>query len=255
MMAVLLISCTRQEETGTLVRFNISLDAGQTKAYEAAEAATHLLVGVLDASGNPMNDFNKVVVREPNQPFSFCLPLVNGMSYQIMLLAQAPDTYVIESTYLGENGSALMLRHIPVAATQPMNRHDMAAFAGKLDVTAPAPEFNVLLTNTCSQINLASSSVITDIDAVTITVHGAPVEYDLLTGGTSGSQDVVFSGDCLSGQTFYELNYIGFGYLIAGQTGTYSADISLKRGSIDYVYYIPNIPLRPNYRTNLMGEF
>ena len=100
-----------------------------------------------------------------------------------------------------------------------------------------------------------SGRAITDVDAVSLTVHGAPVEYDLLTGAVSGTQDVVFSGSCLSGETFNDGNYIGFGYLLtAGQT-VLSADLLLNRDNVDYIYYLTNIPVRANYRTNLIGQF
>ena len=246
-MIGLLLSCTRMpvEESG--VRFTVTLETDVTKAVADASAATELLVGVLDGDEHEL--LCKKVTRTAGEAFVFTLPLVKEVDYTLVLFAQAPGRYVADFT------SVEQLRSIGLPSTIGWNAEEWDAFVGVEAVSGTAVNQSVLLSHAWAQVNVASTQTVTGVTAVSMTLTDMPTSYDAFTGIATGSQTVTAEGNCLGGTFMTGYNYIGYVYAPVGKDQVLTGvTLSLTRGGGTTPVSVGNMPLRANYRTNILGE-
>lgn len=259
-----ILSCSKLssvDEVTVPVHFTVSLEAA-TKAISDGTSANQLIVGVLDAEGNPLDDYRKVVTRSPGQAFSFELKLVGQMEYTVLLFAQSAERFISSTAYSGDSGTAAQLFSVPLPSAMTLNTELDDAFTGSSTFTASSTSIGIVLTHAWGQVNIASAGDIEDISAVTLTIPGLPSHYDVRTSETSSGsvmQTLTVTGNPLSGKIFNDgstdYHYIGYAYVPIGKTLFYtSPTLVLTRSGTPSEITLGSIPLQANYRTNILGD-
>ena len=246
-------ACSRQELPGNetvTVRFNVAPATEAMIGTKSADAASQLLVGVFDASGNALAGLEKVVVSADASGFSFDLSLVEALSYKVVLLAQAPGRYVNSASW-----TAASLRAVSLAGTGFSTEND-DLFTASLTVNpADGNSVNVTLSRPLAQVNVATSASLDGITKARFEFPGLPATLDALTGETSGTQNIVVEG-APDGGTSADTYKIGYAYVPARATATsITATVTLSNDSGPVrTKTIENLPLQRNRRTNVLGN-
>lgn len=263
---LLAVSCHREElDYGRVnVHFDVAVTdlsagaggAAATKAAGDGLSATQLLVGVLDAEGNPLEGYKQVVVRPVGENFSFDLKLLENMEYQVLFFAQSENYYIPVTEYMESSTSTAVLRTVPLRSSPAMNSDAADAFAGVKSITSYEPSQSITLTRIGAQVNVASFAAVAAGTPVTLSVSKVPMQYDVVTGEASGEQTVTLSGMSSGGPSFvsggaayYPLAY---GYVPVGKGGA-TVDVTVKVND-DIKAEVASVPLKPNYKTNIMGD-
>ena len=247
-------ACSRQELPGNetvTVRFNVAPATEAMIGTKSADAASQLLVGVFDASGNPLAGLEKVVSAGASG-FSFDLSLVEALSYKVVLLAQAPGRYVSTD----DSWTAASLKAVSLAGTGFSTEND-DLFTASLTVNpADGNSVNVTLSRPLARVNVATSASLDGITKARFEFPGLPATLDALTGETSGTQDIVVEGAPDGGTYADTYNFIGYAYVPARATATsITATVTLSNDSGPVrTKTIENLPLQRNRRTNVLGN-
>lgn len=257
-MLLLAASCAKDTPatSGAEVHFTISVkaDTDTKAAYGDASAVTQLLVGVLDSAGNPIEEFRRTVSRSSaSEDFSFSLELVEGLSYRLVLFAQSPDRFV------NNYSVTTQLQSIPLPNTIDINSETGDAFWACQDIEADAHSQSITLRRAWAQVNIGTSaSDASAVTAVALSIPGLPTHFNACTGEASGSQVVSMTASNvisdLIGYPSYSL--LAYAYIPVGQTPLMvDPTLTISRGSSSVTTNLTNIPLRANYRTNILGNF
>lgn len=241
--------------SGAEVHFTISVkaDTDTKAAYGDASAVTQLLVGVLDSAGNPIEEFRRTVSRSSaSEDFSFSLKLVEGLSYRLVLFAQSPGRYV------DNYSSTTQLQGIVLPGSIDMNSETADAFWTSLTVDAGSSSQSITLRRAWAQVNIGTSaSGAASVTELSLLIPGLPTRFNACTGEASGSQEVSVTGSHvisdLIGYPSYTL--LAYAYIPVGQTPLMvDPTLTISRGSSPVTTNLTNIPLRANYRTNILGN-
>ena len=253
-LLLMVAGCERRPlEMPVDVAFRVGFEGMEsTKTVSDGSAATQLLVGVMDEEENSLQA--TTVSRSAGNIFQFSLSLVEGMSYKVLFLAQSPGRYVS-----GGFTSANQLKAVPLTGTGTMNSEVDDAYAGVYEVSADgASTVSVTLSRICAQVNLGTTSS-DDASAVTLALTGVPNSYNVLLGTASGTQGWSASGvplaDAVLTEGGVDYKWLGYVFVPIG-TGevTSSLSLSITRGGTVDSSEIASVPLRANYRTNIIGE-
>ena len=246
-------ACSRQELPGNetvTVRFNVAPATEAMIGTKSADAASQLLVGVFDASGNALAGLEKVVSADASG-FSFDLSLVEALSYKVVLLAQSPNRYVNSASW-----TAASLKAVSLAGTG-FSTEDDDLFTASLTVNpADGNSVNVTLSRPLAQVNVATSASLDGITKARFEFPGLPATLDALTGETSGTQDIGVEGAPVGGTYADTYNFIGYAYVPAralASTITATVILSDDSGPVR-TKTIENLPLQRNRRTNVLGN-
>lgn len=248
-------ACSRQELPGNetvTVRFNVAPATEAMIGTKSAGAASQLLVGVFDASGNALAGLEKVVeVSAGASGFSFDLSLVEALSYKVVLLAQYPNRYVNSDSW-----TAASLKAVSLADTR-FSTEDDDLFTASLTVNpADGNSVNVTLSRPLARVNVATSASLDGITKARFEFPGLPATLDALTDETSGTQNIVVEGAPVGGTYADTYNFIGYAYVPARATATsITATVTLSNDSGPVrTKTIENLPLQRNRRTNVLGN-
>lgn len=237
-----------------VIRFQVNSDLALRSLSDEAAEAVQLIVGVFDEAGNPFESL-KTVVDGDGSAFFFELSLTPSETYNVVFFAQAPDAFVDSESFTAES-----LKAIPLGGHTLLNKESDDVFVAVRTIVPEDfsyPVYNVTLTRAWAQLNIAGTGTVSDIDAVSVSLSGLPETYNAFTGEASGSRDVVFTGGIAGGtievdeQTY---NHIAFIYIPVGNDPlSVNPVLTLSRGASDDVYAIESVPLKANYRTNILG--
>ena len=191
------------------------------------------------------------------------LELVNDQNYTVLFWAQVGET--------NEAYEVSDLTKVTVKSSLKANQVDYAAFSGvdfiEADDTFAAK--TVELVRPVSQINIATTpaSLVAFDDAIvlegsTVTVSGLSNTFDVAKQAASSEmessyefEEQVVPTDTLTvnndSYTYVAMNYVGFADKLGSQV-TVSYVINTTEGDIDNE--IKNVPVKPNYRTNIVGN-
>ena len=259
MTFALLAGCTkaetgRGEENTSTVHFSVgtlhTFVGEGVKSTGDGSSATQLLVGVFDAAGNAIEGYSKAVSRSAGEAFDFELALVNNITYKVVFFAQSPGRYVNTASWTAEG-----LKNISLSFGA-LNADADDAFAAVKEITVTGSgNVTVSLSRIFAQVNVASS---TDPDAVSVSLKltGIPTAYNAFAGSFAGSADVTWTADAPLGVSSpfagYDY-YIGYAYVPVCASGFTDATITIGDAG-DKVKTVSSVPLRANYRTNILGE-
>ena len=262
-VAVLLTaSCAKEDISSSIVgggevevTFTASLPQLGTRAeYGAGAKVNTLRYYVYDSEGNALdglNTNNTITAADGTKHFTVNLTLLKGMEYNITFWADHDAMYDF-------NGKVVTVDYSNVTA----NDEERDAFYGyiknfdpaeatdkdtNIDLTRPFAQLNAISTDdltahNSSNINLVSSSVTLDVYKT----------FNLTTGkGETTETKTLKSGSVLDN------GLISMNYFFASADDSYTTDVTLTvqySNGASYSKEFTYVPLKQNYRTNIIGK-
>ena len=225
-------------------------------------------------------DLDQTVTVNPDLTATVNVNLVKGVQYQFVFWAQKPDQYTA--------GIATDKKSLTIAPAGMMNSDDWDAFYWHeplAEVTGPFTK-DITLRRPFAQINVgapvtlnasdertagdffaASKSGIAIDPAALMTAYTLKVNntLDLLTGAISGEAEVDMAllprPDEFLTVSGTKYDYAAMAYVLAGPDEGATLDLELKLQTkqngttpINLTRSVPSVPIRRNYRTNILGN-
>ena len=239
-----------------------------TKADDGVNNVDKLVYEVYRTAGEKVTAFsdadNCLYHREAevkNGKAEIALELVNDQNFTVLFWAYDSSTNVYDVDDL---------TNVTVAPTAAANTYETAAFTGVDFVVNCVSEQggNVKLTRPVAQLNIATTPESLKMDDTDITVsesyvkvYGLSTSFNVAkqeagdaTGDVTYTQAAVLGGTVKVGSKDYPclaMNYLGF---IPSEGASVKVDYLLKTSEGDIDNTIENVPVKPNYRTNIVGN-
>ena len=259
------VSCAKEDISSSLaggeveVTFTANLPELGTRAYGEANHAGILFYNIYEANtDNKLDDLCGSVESETNT-FKFQVPMIKGMTYDIVLWAQNKDCGYY--TLVGKQVTAVY---------EGKNANDDtrdAFYYFKEDFSPTAPAVVIPLTRPFAQLNVATSDLdLVEDSEVAITTTTVTVKtytgFNIATGDVTGNQsEITFAATNApfkAGETLKTgYDYLSMNYILVPKEGmtvdpvyTFNND---KEGVVFEGTSYSNVPLKQNYRTNILG--
>lgn len=260
-----------QTETAT---FTVALPDGvDTKAISDGLTATELLFLAYDANGNHLDLDQTVPVV--GKAATVTVDLVKGVQYQFVFWAQKPNQYTLDKA----NGK------LTITPEDMMNSDAWDAFYWHeplAEVTGPFSK-EIVLKRPFAQINVGApvtlnadnqriggdffaankSGIAIDNTLITGYTITVPNVLNLLDGAVSGDASIVMAPTAHPDEFLVvsdvKYDYAAMAYVLAGTTANnQNLTITIKTTQngtpIELTRSVPNVPMRRNYRTNILGN-
>ena len=276
-LAFFAASCQQENlepvETGSnTLTYSVQVpDAIATKANPGSVAGvTELVYEVYRINANgEIGDlaYEDVVTLENGETkWDLELEFVKDQKFQVLFWAQKLGV----TAYNTEN-----LRNVTIAKTLNANVDDYAAFAGYDFVTncVSHKEGKVTLVRPISQIQVGtdaaglvlgtegSNKVNISLTSSSMLVKGLPTTYNVANGEVSDdAEEVEYTVNTVPAGKFTanskEYTYVAQNYVaFAASLGTtVEVDFTVTTSEGDIQHTVSNVPLKPNYRTNIIGN-
>lgn len=260
------------------VKFDMSLPAElQTRAYGDGTSATHLVYAVYDKNGTFLFDNAPENIDFPKGELQrqVSIRLVNGESYKIVFYAQSPDN---ESYTFDMQSATLSVNYTTVGDETTLNVADLNnneqldAFYVVKEITVDPDNLNISaeLRRPFAQLNIATADkqafqtqTVEYPSQSQVTFSGIPTTLNLLTGEVGNERtSLTFSFNniptdpdkiTVDGK---EYDALSMTYVLAPkEEGFVQEHIIFQVNNLtvgDRTYH--NIPLRRNYKTNIVGN-
>jgi hypothetical protein len=271
--ALLTASCSKPEpqkfENGITATFNVTLPGEiATKAISDGNQATELLFRVFDSENRLLSDLNQTV-QVSGKRATVTAKLVRGVKYQFVFWAQKPGQFAISDANLTIPANKL---------STMMNNDAFDAFYAFKAVDPKQEDFSadVTLYRPFAQINVGASAAdiaVAQDNKVDVagnlktfyTIKGVKNTLNLLTGAVSGSENVTYTAataptDNITATDGSAYRRIAMVYVLAApQSATVPVTVNVQskqNGSVNVNFSreVPNVPVRRNHRTNIVGE-
>ena len=280
-------SCSREvadvSQEGEVINatFNVSLPGDiATKAISDGTLADELKFIAFDENGRQIAGLDQTVAVKDKKA-TVSAKLIRGVQYTFAFWAQKTDQYAV--SYFGNDAEHPYIVITTEQLPKMMNSDDYDAFFGTLSLKKDADfEEDVILTRPFAQINLAvdeddvDAAVANGLDMATATSSFAFERQDdlknqlqLFDGAVARTEDFTGSFTCnaaavpgdyiSSGNERY--NRLAMLYVLAPDTAPANLDLSVtinavQNGDIpvEISKEIKNVPVRRNYRTNILGK-
>ena len=290
---VLGASCSKEERFGEgeplAVSISCNLDGGLTKASDISKGKCVDMLYIAVYNSDMTSEYKGLRAAVPvtetgSGKFRTEMSLIKGEAYSFALWAQSSASTLY--SFDGKSAAAFLsgdgdgLENITANYTDALtnNEDDDAFFATVTSVTiTESTTVSAVLTRAGAQINFASSAK--EVEAMTAGDQTfTPSEYTsaiTVKGGLCRSFNVLTGtpGDQLSSGTLVafgssempsnkltvqstELPHLGFIYALVPQSGI-AEEISIdidKNGADLASLTVPNVPLKINHRTNIIGR-
>ena len=212
-----------------------------------------------------VTDLDAKPVYEGNEPVSggkasFELEFVKDQEFVVLFWAQDADLTMFDITDL---------RKVTLTTPGASNNENAQVFAGSNEVAdcVPANGGKVTLIRPISQLNIFTTKESLQFGTKSITlsestvkVSGLYTTYNVATGEpvitevtadfTYGLADVPATEDT-DPYAYVAMNYVAFAQ---NASSTVDVDFTIKTSEGDIPHSVPNVPLKPNYRTNIIGN-
>lgn len=272
-MSVLAIACAKEQVgpgEGAMVEATFSVDVPGvigTKAIGDGMTASQLYYQVFDENLNPIEGLGVQTKKMNSGKTTVTFQLVKDQTYNFVFWAQTPTVGYYEID--GIDG----LKKIS-AKYEGKNANDenFDAFYAveKLIVNGSISE-SVTLTRPFAQVNIAttgklaagSASKELDFDGATSTVtfKNVPTEFSPLSSDDviDGTESVVFASAAVPEGNITvagkEYKYLSMNYVFAPKNGSvYDVAAELTVAGKTVPVSVPNVPLKRNWRTNIVGN-
>ena len=274
-MALAFFSVSCQQENlesaaGGTVTYTVQVpDAIATKAIgDGISGVTELIYEVYkqDEAGNlteVLYESTEPVTINGEGKFTFNLEFIKNHNYTVLFWAYNPDAP--ENCYDIRDLRAVKLSQSPVA-----NNEAMAVFAGSDQVVncQSTSNGNVTLVRPVAQINVVTNNESLAVGTRSITlnqasliVKGLSTTYNVADKSVASEEkDFAYKVANIPSDTFtigtedykyVAMNYVGF----ASELGdNVDLELTIKTSEGDVYHEISNIPVKPNYRTNIYGN-
>ena len=282
-LALAFFSASCQQENlepvagGNTVTYTVQVSDAATKAIgDDISAVNELVYEVYRTEAEEITTFTDVdnllyhkTAKITNGTATIELEFVNDQNFTVLFWAQTKDNGV----YNVEN-----LTNVTITSPDVANNVNAQAFVGRDFVRDCVSDANgkVTLVRPVSQLNIATtpeslvfeanegergSTIILNGSSVKVT--GLATSYNIATLAPCGEPateyeytKTVVPTDPLTvngvNYTYVAMNYVGFADKEEGALVTVSYKINTTEGDIDNT--IENVPVKPNYRTNIVGN-
>ena len=264
-----------QDQTPSIVSFQVNLPSSLTKAWGDGNTVDELYVGVYSADGATFYDkvsTTTAPVAINNGSATFQVSLVKGLSYKVAFWAQKGGNTVAQGVpaYTVNLAGKTITANYPTSAntySALSNNEAWDAFYAVVlveNVQAQVSE-SVTLSRPLAQINVLASDA--DVAAAAllgatfatsaVTVSNVPTQLNLLSGELGETRvNAVFSPAACTGESFKEgYKYVAMNYVFAAaQESNKSVTIGVDLTTSQNSFTVANVPVKPNYRTNIMGN-
>ncbi len=251
---------------GTAVAYTVSVPTALAAKALGDEISANVLkyevyrqADLDDMTKDPIYDGTAPVDAQGNA--SFKLEFVKNQSFTVLFWAQNDQVAAYDTSDL---------RAVTLSTSQSCNDIAAAVFAGSDKVVncVSASDGAVELSRPISQLNLATSAESLKVgtkDVLLIEssaeVSGLCSTYNVATKEVSGATTYIYSSAAVPAgsvtvdgkdYTFVSMNYVGFAPESEGATISVDYIIATSEGNI--AHSIPNVPVKPNFRTNIIGN-
>ena len=264
---IALASCSADEPlngnvadgTAVDVKFSAVLENNATRAYGDGTTAKDLYYAVYDKDGNYLFE-EKTEFPAGSLHKDVSIQLVTGETYQIVFWAQSADASIYEfdaeaktmtATYPTDN-NAETLDAFYVAKTLTVSAADLNQTA---ELKRPLCQVNIA---TADSAYVVKSGVAFPTESA-VTFTDVPNVLNLLDGTVAGSAEVTFSqatrpeGKITVNGNQYE--YLSMTYFLAPSEGDVQTTVTMNVNNFtDGKRAYNNIPVKRNYRTNIVGD-
>ena len=238
-----------------------NIDALHWEIYKTAE---------LQSATQPLGE-NKITDNDGDKNFTVELKLLADQNYTIIFWAEVDG----EGHYVTTD-----LRNVKINdyTDEMANDESRAAFFAVYPFSTEngvAINETVELHRPFSQINLGSTTYETSfnlsealkVETTEMTVTKVATSFNTLTGEGEGEQEITFqaaptpNGTSDETQKILEVNglyyyWLGMNYLIVnGEADAVDVAITLDTNHGEVNHTVTNVPIKENYRTNLLGDF
>ena len=266
---LLMAACQREARPADAETFEagFQVSVGATKAFPGdGEHATRLYVFVFDANGNRLSSMEPAALDRTGDSWKPAVPLLKGSAYTIAFWAQNPSA--TSEGFFSFQGN--LVKTCPQPVEKAGTNDGCDAFWGTVNIAAdgsytPA----VQLSRPFAQLNMlipADFSGVTDNFQFTCSLPEAaafPDSFDLRTGEVSSTNGwtTLKSGD-INHEEFLnksvsvgnkDYKCLASFYVLCDEDLTVTLEI--KRGFTDNDLLVPDVPVRRNYQTNIIGVF
>ena len=269
-------SCSNDEltqvQSGEYAEVSISLgveEVAGSRAISDGKGANELHYAVFDAQGKRIEGIKPVQDKVVTFPTTETLTLAKGQTYKVAFWAQNKDckAYTVSSDM-----------NVTVNYNGANNDDTRDAFFKTVEFTVnSSTALDVELKRPFAQINVGvdaadwDAAVASGVEIVNskVTIKNAATSINLVTGKVSGSDAVNYvtaaipSEELAANEGTYE--WLSMSYILAND-GSEAGDAETTLTSLAYTFYpksgnpitfsegLNNIPVRRNYRTNILGK-
>lgn len=276
-----LVSCQRDKlingsvapGDGTFVDATFSISLGpQTKAFSDGTTVDKLYAGIYEISGTSYswvadNADAPVTISSKAAHVAFSGKIELGKSYKVVFWAQEQDApFSIDWAKGVTTGPTVTVTATGYANVETRDAffgvYETGTVTGSIDLTGspislkrPFAQVNILVPNT----NVAD---LTAAVTSSMSVAQAPTVLNLVTKETSDPADWTFSSAAINEAAFGSYasthKYVAMNYVLVDQTAAdarYDVTFSVTSGAQSVAdKALANIPLKPNGRTNIVGN-
>lgn len=247
------VSCSKEQPTVTVhftVQQGFDILMPGTKAAGDGTAATQMMVGVFDAQGNAIEGLRQVVTRSATSGFDFDLQLVGTLSYKVVLWAQYPDRYINSASW-----TAAGLKNISLTGITALNTEQADAFTAAASVPAGTTALTMTLARPFAQVTMATTASLAGLDQARLTLTGVPAAYNAYEASATGTQNLTLTGSIAGGTYATDYTLIGYAYVPARvETVNATIELGTTAAPAQRTKTVENLPLKANYRTNILGN-
>lgn len=269
-------SCAKSEleipQQRIAVEFSAQLVDIQTRAENLGKGKciSALYYNIYDAGSNTLlESLSGKSARLADGTFKFSAEMLKGMKYDIVLWAQDST-----STAYTLNGDVITVNYRNADNTGAANANDDSRdafykFVDDFDPTSPTAVKRFALVRPFAQLNAAASNI--DIAAAQsngITIESSTIKtkcyttFNIATGEVANltNEEIEFTATATpdaSGEVLIaDYNYLSMNYLLApadGDTTNVTFIFNTNKNNLVLRNSFYNIPIKANYRTNLLG--
>lgn len=271
-MSVLALACAKEPVTGDGQTVEATFDVDvpgvmATKAIGDGMTASQLYYQVFDEKSNPIEGLGVQTKIMNSGKTTVTFQLVKDQTYNFVFWAQTPT-----EGYYEIDGTEGLKKISANYADKNANDENFDAFYAveKLTVNGPISE-SVILTRPFAQVNIATTGKIAagpaskelDFDGATSTVtfKNVPTEFSPLSSDdvVDGTESVVFASAAVPEGNITvagkEYKYLSMNYVFAPKNGSvYDVAAELTVAGKTVPVSVPNVPLKRNWRTNIVGN-
>lgn len=271
-MSVLAIACAKEPVTGDGQTVEATFDVDvpgvmSTKAIGDGMTASQLYYQVFDEESNPIEGLGVQTKKMNSGKTTVKFQLVKDQTYNFVFWAQTPT-----EGYYEIDGTEGLKKISAKYADKNANDENFDAFYAveKFTVNGSISE-SVTLTRPFAQVNIAttgklaagSASKELDFDGATSTVtfKNVPTEFSPLSSDdvVDGTESVVFASAAVPEGNITvagkEYKYLSMNYVFAPKNGSvYDVAAELTVAGKTVPVSVPNVPLKRNWRTNIVGN-
>ena len=285
-MLAVAASCQREAPEGTLqdgdlidVSMNFTVDDGRaaTKGIADGQTANKLTFLAYDEKGNyllSMVPTNSGYENLSSRAGTVNLKVVKGMKYKFVFIASSENAKRNYFTFSGDN-KTLTLNYSAIATAQKEDSDFFYHLENDFSFSASGEAKDVILKRPLAQLNVgsleadfqvvANSGVNTDALKTGYVLTEIPNKLSLLDGNVSGSETVTLNPATRPSETLTVsgTNYawVSTAYILVGDSGqntdvTLNVDMTNMSGEAltSIERSITAVPLKRNYRTNILGN-